>query len=65
MPHQPMTDAAMRRWQPHAKAMLAAMAALIMLTSDMAARELRHTQSPEETVAEILRRADEAAVRKP
>ena len=38
----------MRRWEPHAKAMLAAMAALIMLAADTAAQELRRAQTREE-----------------
>ena len=48
MPHQSMTDAAMRRWWPYAKAMISAMATLIILTADVAAREPRRAQSPEE-----------------
>src|SRR5436190_898788 len=49
MPHQLATAAAMRSCEHHAKAIFAAMAALIMLTADSAAREPRRTQSPEES----------------
>src|SRR5450631_350441 len=48
MPHQCTTAAAVRRWDRYAKAMLAAMAALIMLAADTAARELRRAQTREE-----------------
>jgi lipoprotein-anchoring transpeptidase ErfK/SrfK len=47
MPHQ-CTIAAVRRWDRYAKAVLAAMAALIMLTADTAAREVRRAQTREE-----------------
>ena len=42
------TAASVRRWDRYAKAMLAAMAALIMLAADTAARELRRAQTREE-----------------
>src|SRR5450432_2490554 len=48
MPHQCTTAAAVRRWDRYAKAMLAAMAALIMLAADAAARELGRAQTREE-----------------
>jgi lipoprotein-anchoring transpeptidase ErfK/SrfK len=48
MPHQCTTAAAARHWDRYAKAMLAAMAALIMLAADTAARELRRVQTREE-----------------
>ncbi len=48
MPHQWTTAAAVRRWDRYAKAMLAAMAALIMLAADTAARELGRAQTREE-----------------
>jgi lipoprotein-anchoring transpeptidase ErfK/SrfK len=48
MPHQCTTAAAVRRWDRYAKAMLAAMAALMMLSADTAARELRRAQTREE-----------------
>src|SRR5215470_13814714 len=48
MPHQCTTAAALRRWNRCAKAMLAAMAALMMLAADTAARELRSAQTREE-----------------
>jgi hypothetical protein len=48
MPHQCTTAASVRRWDRYAKAMLAAMAALIMLAADTAARELRRVQTREE-----------------
>jgi hypothetical protein len=48
MPHQCTTAAAVRRWDRYAKAMLAAMAALIMLAADTAARESRRAQTREE-----------------
>src|SRR5688500_11362947 len=48
MPHQCTTAASVRRWDRYAKAMLAAMAALIMLAADTAARELRRAQTREE-----------------
>jgi hypothetical protein len=48
MPHQCTTAAAVWRWDRYAKAMLAAMAALIMLAADTAARELRRAQTREE-----------------
>jgi L,D-transpeptidase catalytic domain len=48
MPHQCTTAAAVRRWDRYAKAMLAAMAALIMLAADTAAQELRRAQTREE-----------------
>src|SRR5262249_24393246 len=51
MPYQCTTAAAVRRWDRYAKAMLAAMAALIMLAADTAARqarELRRAQTREE-----------------
>jgi lipoprotein-anchoring transpeptidase ErfK/SrfK len=47
MPHQCTTAAAVRRWKPHAKAMLAAMAALMMSAADSAALELRRAQTRE------------------
>ena len=47
MLHQ-CTTAALRRWDLYAKAMLAAMAALIMLAADTAAQELRRAQTREE-----------------
>jgi lipoprotein-anchoring transpeptidase ErfK/SrfK len=43
-----MTAAAMRRRKPHARAVLAAMAALTMLAADTAAQELRRAQTREE-----------------
>ena len=49
MPHQSMTVTAVWRRQSHARAMLAAMAALVVLTADVAAREPRRTQTPEQT----------------
>src|SRR5215218_6614369 len=48
MPHQCATAAAVRRCDRYAKAMLAAMAALIMLAADTAARESRRAQTREE-----------------
>jgi L,D-transpeptidase catalytic domain len=48
MPHQCTTAASVRRWDRYAKAMLAAMAALIMLAGDTAAQELRRAQTREE-----------------
>src|SRR5262245_4077593 len=45
MPHQCTTAAAMRRWDRYAKATLAAMAALIVLAADTAARELGRAQT--------------------
>jgi hypothetical protein len=48
MPHQCTTAAAVGRWDRYAKAMFAAMAALMMLAADTAARELRHAQTREE-----------------
>src|SRR5215470_5521104 len=48
MPYQCTTAAAVRRWDRYAKAMLAAMAALIMLAADTTARELRPAQTREE-----------------
>jgi hypothetical protein len=48
MPHQCTTAAAVRRWDRYAKAMLVAMAALMMLAADTAARELRQAQTREE-----------------
>jgi len=48
MPHQCTTAAAVRRWDRYAKAMLAAMAVLIMLAADTAAQELRRAQTREE-----------------
>jgi hypothetical protein len=48
MPHQCTTAASVRRWDRYAKAMLAAMAALIMLAAEPAARELRGAQTREE-----------------
>ena len=38
----------MRRWQPHARVMLVAMAALTMLATDTTARELQRAQTREE-----------------
>jgi hypothetical protein len=48
MPHQCTTAAAVRRWDRYARAMLAAMAALIMLAAETAAQELRRAQTREE-----------------
>src|SRR3954451_22883418 len=48
MPHQCTTAASVRRWDRYGKAMLAAMAALIMLAGDTAAQELRRAQTREE-----------------
>ena len=48
MPYQCTTAASVRRWDRYAKAMLAAMAALIMLAADTTARELRRAQTREE-----------------
>ena len=48
MPHQCTTAASVRRWDRYAKAVLAAMAALIMLAADTAAQELRRAQTREE-----------------
>jgi hypothetical protein len=48
MPHQCTTAASARRWDRCAKAMFAAMAALIMLAADTAAQELRRAQTREE-----------------
>jgi len=48
MLHQCATAAAARRWDRCAKAMLAAMAALTMLTADTAAQELRRAPMREE-----------------
>lgn len=51
MPHQSTTAAAKRRGGHHAKAILAAMATLTILTSDLAAREPRRTPLPEQTAS--------------
>jgi hypothetical protein len=48
MPHQCTTAAAVRRWDRYARAMLAAMEALIMLAAETAAQELRRAQTREE-----------------
>jgi lipoprotein-anchoring transpeptidase ErfK/SrfK len=48
MPHQCTTAAALQRRRPYAKAVLAAMAALTVLTADTAARESGRAQTREE-----------------
>ena len=49
MSNRSTTAVAMRRWEPPVKAMLAAMAALTVLTADAAAREPRRAQVTEAT----------------
>src|SRR3954469_15329430 len=48
MPYQYTTAASVRRWDRYGKAILAAMAALIMLAGDTAAQELRRAPTREE-----------------